>query len=410
MKSMPVSLHRLLLPGLLGLFALTTPVHGQVWERWQVDPAEPGWIGVSFEVDSDRWGRASSVTVTDVMPGSPAEEAGVRPGDRLLAVNGLGSADELAQLTERLRLQVGDRVVMEIERAGERRRLQLTAAERPDDVRLGRRVEVALSEGDQVDAWVRSMDSLRIELVREGGGAVRVRAMSGPRPERLTVVGADGPGSVRAPFEFFVFRGEAHDSLHEEMVELNQTVAELRQRVSARSAELARRGKVDAAGHVGDEEVRRLSRMIDQASLRSAALEAAMAEDARRTAGLEYIVRTSEPTAAPGAPEPSAEPRAFRPLTPYLLGRNLVAGAEVVDLRPELAEYFAVEGGVLVVDVAPGTPAAMAGVLPGDVITRIDRVGVRSVEDLRFGVSMAEDGVPLTLVRKGGSVQVLLRR
>ena len=409
MKPKQMRLTHLLLSGLLGLSVLAAPVQAQRWERWDVEPAERGWIGVSFQVESDRWGRANSIVVTDVMGGSPAEEAGVRPGDRLLAVNGLDSPEELEQLAERLRLRVGDRVVMEIERAGERRRLQLNATERPEDVQLGRRIEVAYSEGDQVEAWVRSMDSLRIELVREGGGTVRVRATSGPRPERLTVVGADGPGSVRAPFEFFVFRGEAHDSLREEMVELNQTVETLTRRVAARSAELARGREIDRSELVRDEEVRRLSRMIEQAALRSASLEAAMAEDARRTAGLEYIVRTPE-AAPPRAPAPTAEPEAFRPLTPYLLGRNRVAGAEVVDLRPELAEYFAVEGGVLVVDVAPGTPAALAGLVPGDVITRIDRVGVRSVEDLRFGVSVAEDGVPLTLIRKGGSVQVLLKR
>jgi membrane-associated protease RseP (regulator of RpoE activity) len=391
---------------LVGLAAVTAPVQAQ---RWESALDERGWIGISFEVEADRWGRANSILVTDVMSGSPAEEAGVRPGDRLLAVNGLDSPTELEQLAERLRLRVGDRVVMEIERAGERRRLQLQAAERPDDVHLGRRIEVAYSEGDQVEAWVRSMDSLRVEIVREGGGTVQVRATSGPRPGRLTVVGADGPGSVRAPFEFFVFRGEAHDSLRQEMTELNHTVEELRQRVAERSAELARHGTRDASGLVRDEEVRRLSRMIDQAALRSAALEAAMAEDARRTAGLEYIVRSPAPT-APLAPDADAKAEAFRPLTPYILGRNRVAGAEVVDLRPELAEYFTVEGGVLVVDVAPGTPAALAGLVPGDVITRIDQVGVRSVEDLRFGVSMAEDGVPLTLIRKGGSVQVLLRR
>jgi hypothetical protein len=100
----------------------------------------------------------------------------------------------------------------------------------------------------------------------------------------------------------------------------------------------------------------------------------------------------------------------FSPLTPYVLGRNRVAGAEVVDLRPELAEYFEVAQGVLVVDVAPGTPAAMAGIVPGDVITRLGRVGVRSVEDLRLGVLRADDALAISLVRQGSSVQVLLRR
>jgi membrane-associated protease RseP (regulator of RpoE activity) len=133
-----------------------------------------------------------------------------------------------------------------------------------------------------------------------------------------------------------------------------------------------------------------------------------MAAAARSTAGFEYE------RSAPRAPSRDvfgvARTDEFRPLTPYLLGRNIVAGAEVVDLRPELAEYFNVAGGVLVVDVAPGTPAAISGILPGDVITRVDQVGVRSVEDLRFGVSQAGETLPITLIRRETSIQVLLRR
>lgn len=52
----------------------------------------------------------------------------------------------------------------------------------------------------------------------------------------------------------------------------------------------------------------------------------------------------------------------------------------------------------------------MAGIVPGDVITRVDQVGVLSVEDLRFGVSMAGDSLPISLVRQGTSVQLLLPR
>jgi membrane-associated protease RseP (regulator of RpoE activity) len=399
-------------PALLVLFCLSGVWGLPATAQAQLRGGEPdgfGWIGISFEVEADRWGRAHSVMVTDVMAGSPARDAGVRPGDRLLAVNEFDTPGELEQLAERLRLRVGDRVVMEIERAGERRRLQLTATQRPDDARLGRRVEVAWAEGDPVEAWVRSMDSLRVEIVREGGGTVQVRAMSPGRPERLTVVGADGPGSVRAPFEFFVFRGEAYDSLRAEMVELNRTMEELRQRVARRGAELARGGQPDRSTLVGDEEARRLSQLIDQAALRSAALEVAMAEDARRTAGLEQAVRPTTPISARGR-ESGTGVEAFSPLTPYLLGRNRVAGAEVVALRPELADYFSVASGVLVVDVAPGTPAALAGLVPGDVVTRIDEMDIRTVDALRLGVSGAEGPVALTLTRKGATLQLLLSR
>ena len=105
--------------------------------------------------------------------------------------------------------------------------------------------------------------------------------------------------------------------------------------------------------------------------------------------------------------EPKAE---FRPLAPYLLGQNRAVGAEVIDLRPELAAYFQVEDGVLVTDVPNNTPAAEAGINPGDVITRIDDIAVRSVQGLRLALSRAEATIPLTLVRQGATMTVILRR
>jgi S1-C subfamily serine protease len=101
----------------------------------------------------------------------------------------------------------------------------------------------------------------------------------------------------------------------------------------------------------------------------------------------------------------------FRPLTPYLIGQNRAIGAELIDLRAELATYFeGVEGGVLVVDVPDKTPAAAAGIEPGDVITQIDGVAVRSVQGLRLALARADATISLALVRKGMTSTVLLRR
>jgi len=384
-------------------------------QSWTSSTSERGWIGISFQVDEDRWGRTSAVTITDVSPGSPAHDAGLRPGDRLMAINELDSPAELAELSERLRLSVGDRVVMEVERAGERRRLRLSAVERPEAVDFGRRVEVAFAEEGQVESWVRSMDSLRIELAQGQRQNFRIRSTTGEGSARVTVVNETNGRSVQAPFEFFVFRGEGHDSLKQEMVELNRAMQELEHQLERRERQI--RVEVRSADPVHlaeDDEFRVLSGQLDAVSERSVRLRAAMAEAARETAGLEYVgraprVSTVRVGSAGIADEPPA-PAEFRPLTPYLLGRNRVAGAEVVDLKPELAAYFEVEGGVLVVDVAPGTPAGMAGIVPGDVIVRIDRVSIRSIDDLRFGVSMAGDSLPVTLIRQGQTAQVLLRR
>ncbi|MDX1492669.1 MAG: PDZ domain-containing protein [Longimicrobiales bacterium] len=382
----------------------------RVWDRAAV--VERGWIGVSFDISMDRRTEERSVLIVDVSEGSPAAEAGLRAGDRVLAINELRTPRELAALPELLRLEVDDVVTMVVERDGDRRRFRMRAAPRPAGFAPSRRVEVAMRSDSLVDTWSRSMDSLQIHL-RAGDGSrdVRVfRSRGSPDPRLPRTAPVASEHRVQVPFEFFVFQGERHDSLRHEMVEVNDMVARLEEQIRDREVELRRRLGSRRSERISDDrELRRLQEQLQSVSARSQRLETAMAEAARNTAGLQYEVVLPEARTVVGGRRDSS-PEEFRPLTPYLLGRNLVAGAEVIDLEPQLARYFEVTSGVLVTKVAPGTPADIAGLIPGDVITRMDQVGVRSVEDLRYGVSVAGDTLPLTLVREGASRQVLLRK
>ncbi len=61
-------------------------------------------------------------------------------------------------------------------------------------------------------------------------------------------------------------------------------------------------------------------------------------------------------------------------------------GMTVRPLAPEIAERMGIEAGtkgVLVVDITPGSAAAIAGILPGDVITQIAQQDVATVQDFR---------------------------
>jgi hypothetical protein len=188
-------------------------------------------------------------------------------------------------------------------------------------------------------------------------------------------------------------------------------VFELRRREATRIQELAGALPAGERSIEGtDPELRRLDARIEKLGARGAVLRAAMARavgkgaQERRDFSFSW---STEPEAVVSV-EPGIS--SFRPLAPYVLGENRAAGAGIVDLRPELAEYFQVEGGVLVVDVPRGTPADMAGIHPGDVITHVGNAAVRSIQDLRLGLGRPSPELSLTLVRKGTSLQVLLVR
>jgi membrane-associated protease RseP (regulator of RpoE activity) len=363
----------------------------------------PGWIGIGFEVWSDARGE-SRVTVTEVRDGSPAAAAGIEVGDRLLTINDARTAAEFENLGQRLALRVGDRVDVELLRDGRRVEISLRAAERPADF-TAITVKPPVPADSMVESMFRAMDSLRVQILESSG----VRAVAAPRrPDQPTVgfiAGAPaGPQPASAPFEFFVFRGERHDSLRLAMDALNRRIGSLRQQAAQLEERRRARGTNRADAQALERQLAQLEEAIEEISLESSELRAAMAEAARVSAGFQYRVGdlTDLPDVRDGEP--------FRPLTPYLLGSNRVAGAELVDLRPGLAEYFRVEAGVLVVDVAPGTPMATAGIQPGDVIVNLDRVPVRTVDALRMGISRADDTLSVTLIRRGSSVEVLLRR
>jgi hypothetical protein len=252
------------------------------------------------------------------------------------------------------------------------------------------------------------MDSLRVQILEARG----VRAVAAPRRPDAPVTGfvsgvPVGPQPVSAPFEFFVFRGERHDSLRLAMDALNRRIEGLRQQAAQLEERRRARGTSRPDAQALERELARLQESIEEVTVESSELRAAMAEAARVSAGFRYgfgdLANVPEVAVVP-------DPEPFSPLTPYLLGSNRVGGAELVDLRPGLAEYFGVDAGVLVVDVAPGTPMATAGIQPGDVIVNLDRVPVRTVDALRMGISRAAETLPVTLIRRGSSLEVLLRR
>lgn len=390
----------------------------------QVDvprPAAPegragrGWVGISYDLRADARGTVV-VYVTEVADGSPAAEAGVQVGDRILSINGRDASTNFGNAA--LSIRPGDAVRMLLLRGDRRVPVRLRAAARPDEPGWSSTVTVTVTSDSIADAMFRAMDSLRLTLVARRGAvaaadSLELTLLPGTRPARVRA--APEPteagqtlivSEVRAPFGFWVFETRAADSLRRAMEAFNEEVRALRTRERSRLAPLVdpvgRLVVTDSGLHLGE-----LRETLKAMAERSASLQSAVdraAEEAARAR--RYAVAGDEVEAV----TPAEEPPVFTPLTPYLLGQNRVAGAELMDLRAELAEVFEVRGGVLVTDVVPGTPMALADIHAGDVITHVDQVSIRSVPELRLALSRAREAVPLTLVRKGSALQVLLRR
>ncbi len=75
-------------------------------------------------------------------------------------------------------------------------------------------------------------------------------------------------------------------------------------------------------------------------------------------------------------------------------------GLVVQDLTAELAQHFGVPRGVVVTEVEPGSPAAAAGFVRGDVITRVDGHDVRSSAEFEERTAALAAGETLTLTRR----------
>ncbi|MEX2120044.1 MAG: PDZ domain-containing protein [Pirellulales bacterium] len=90
--------------------------------------AEPGYLGGFFD---DRNENGAGVRVTQVLPGGPAERAGLRAGDLITAIDGrqVTTIDEFAAVLGET--APGDKPRFELDRAGRTHRLEVTLGRRP---------------------------------------------------------------------------------------------------------------------------------------------------------------------------------------------------------------------------------------------------------------------------------------
>ncbi|MEQ9570173.1 MAG: PDZ domain-containing protein, partial [Longimicrobiales bacterium] len=355
----------------LGIGVAVPPLTAQT-VRTAVERAGPlpapgaGWLGIrsTMTVQFDVGGGTSTATrlrIDDVYQGGPAWQAGLRSGDLVIEFNGQPlRMDRFQSLASRL--LPGDPVSLTVLRDGRPLQVALEAAPRPGvEVLAPRQIQETLDSTRRV--FVTRLDSVADRLATVGSGArvelrrieadsietVEVRAEAGGR--RVAIRTSDGvfewmadppPGDSLAPrsFSTWVFRTRG-DTLH-------------------------------ARHPIRGDSIRVVTGGLPDLPTPPPAPSIAIA------------VGPSDEVTAP-----------VRPLAPYLAGMNRVAGAEFTPLVGDLATYFQADHGLLVTDVAESTPAAAAGLVPGDVIVAARSRPVASIDQLRAALSL-RDG-PITL-------------
>jgi membrane-associated protease RseP (regulator of RpoE activity) len=340
-----MKLNRVLIAALA--FAIIAPAAAEA--QVTVRTTHRGVLGIMTESTSTRGEPAQQRLIVSVVPGSPAERAGVVKGDTLLSINGNAATDR----TMRTPFEPGDTVVLRIRRDGRERDLKVVAGERagsfesftfemlPDSVM--RQVAIIMKN------VANELDTLRIPRI------VVTQRMPGDSVFEFRF----GSDSTRV----FRFRGPEVefdlDSLRLRARELGET-----SRFLADSLRLHILGSMDTRAF--------------------------------------YEFGDSVHFMRPGDIFASG----------MTVGLRSVAGAELSELNPGLAEYFGTTEGVLVLNARDGTPAAKAGLTAGDVIVQVNGTGVASIPELRRAVQRAGAGsvVRVSVLRRGQTVELNLER
>jgi serine protease Do len=171
------------------------------------------WVGLDVEpVEADEWGRTRGVRVSTVATGSPADEAAIGNGDRLLSANGRPLTAPLDFEAVMLDLRAGDALALTID--GKSRPVRMTAAALPSvtaervtvlqDMQLitvTPQVRVERGIMNEEGALIASIsDRLSAQLgLQEGDVLVQVNRtrVTGADQAKQIFEGLKGPSSVR---------------------------------------------------------------------------------------------------------------------------------------------------------------------------------------------------------------------
>jgi len=87
------------------------------------------WLGAKYDKAAD-----GTISVKEVVAGSPAEKAGMKSGDILVALNGVSFADKDAIKQAKSSIKAGSKVTYTVKRGNAEKKLAVTMEPMPDAV------------------------------------------------------------------------------------------------------------------------------------------------------------------------------------------------------------------------------------------------------------------------------------
>lgn len=360
------------------------PVAGQQGYVYSTG-SRPGWIGVGYEL---RWVQHDDacqpqVLVDAVVQGAPADRAGLRPGDAIVALNGEPVAGgQLQWLTGRL--SPGDSLRLRVARGGDVRDLLAVADDRPD-----RPPTVLRTDPQDIEFYSRS----GAPVVTFSGDTLIARNLDAgtygrSRPRGVWVVDENGRTDYR--------RLDSRQGTFERRVNRLLVCVDSLSTTRLQPSVATRTITLQAIQERADS-LRRLiaARALSQAESRP--LEIIVRPSQADTV---HVVREAPFTAVFGFDDQ------------VVFANRGIAGAEMVEMEPELAAYFRnAREGILVLSVAEGTPAHRAGLEPGDVIVAGDGRRLESLQEVRRLFTLPDASpVELRVVRHGRTRTIRIPR
>ena len=301
-----------------------------------------GWFGFRQLL------RGDTLTVLEVASGSPAERAGLRPGDRILTIDGRTVNERHLNPWP---VAVGAHRKLTVVRGNETLTLAMIAESPPTGTLVPSRV--ALTYPDTV---AREARQLRSQMARTATRAATAVPTAVDAAGRTELTSADRRREVMLTDSVRALRRQTEPMIIVDGIPMT--------RDSLRTP--------GRAQLLGEELYKELERTLTARE--------------RNTETNAVVARL---TRAP----------------------NAISGAEFEELNPGLAEYFhGVSEGVFVLRVGDASPAAAAGLRPGDIIQAVNDQPVHTISEFRTTVAETPGTITLHVLRKGNPATITLRK